>query len=134
MGIKEFALRICYDMFNHKTADEPLSEDISSNPPSSMQQHHNETSNTPISKDEAMLSHQIKKMKKRDGSNNPTRRHCSMKEEGCEGKAISYERVPIEARRPSPDVPLLLPDHFPAKNCSWDPRACPLICDTSTDK
>jgi hypothetical protein len=92
MGIKEFALRCCYDMFNRKTADEPLSEVVSSNPPSSMQQHHHsETSNTPISKDEAMLAHQIKKTKQRDGSNNPTRRHCSMKEEGCEGKAISYE-------------------------------------------
>lgn len=90
MGIKEFALRTCYDMFNRKTSDEPRSEIFSSNSSSSMQQHH-ETSNAPISKDKAMLAHQIKKTKRRDGSNNPTRRHCSMKEEGCEGKAISYE-------------------------------------------
>jgi hypothetical protein len=53
----------------------------------------------------------------------------SQKSTGEEGKVEGAvtKRVPIEARRPSPDVPLLLPDHFPAKNCSWDPRACPLI-------
>jgi hypothetical protein len=92
MGIKDFAFRTCYDMFTRKTSEEPISQIISnSNQHQSNTFSLHETSNTPISKDEAMLSHQIKKTKQRDGSNNPTRRHCSMKEEGCDGKAISYE-------------------------------------------
>jgi hypothetical protein len=90
MSVKDFAMRTCHDMFTRKTSREPFAENIVHATTTTLQQQHN-TLNSPMTYFDAQAAHPIKKTQQRDGSGNPTRRHCQIKEEGCETRAMSRE-------------------------------------------
>lgn len=96
MSVQDFAMRVSHDMFERKTSQEPTAENIvhasivHASTTTSLQQHQ-ETSNPAMTYFEAQAAHQIKRTSQRDGSGNPTRRHCQIKAEGCVGRAMSRE-------------------------------------------
>ena len=89
MSIKDFALRLSYDLFNRKTSAEPFSEIILTNAFS--QQQLLETSNDPLTWEQAMEFHKFDITNQRDSTGARARRACSMKAEGCKGGVCTTE-------------------------------------------
>lgn len=89
MSIKDFALRTSYDLFRRKTTAEPFSEIILNN--TSSQQQQLETSNSPLTWEQAMEFHKFDITNQRDSNGARARRACSMKAEGCKGGSGTTE-------------------------------------------
>lgn len=88
MSVKDYALNTSYDLFNWKRSAQPFSDLVSG---TSLQQQQHNTSNTSLTRDQAMMCHIIKPTTQRDGSGHLVRRACMMKEPGCDGKPGTKE-------------------------------------------
>ena len=93
MTVKQFALRVAHDLFECKMSEAPRSDILGSTPRTfiSSNQDATETSISPLSWQDIMRSHQTKMTEQRDRNNALTRRHCSMKANGCAGKPGTRE-------------------------------------------
>jgi hypothetical protein len=94
MSIRDFATRVAYDLFEHKESEQPCSEILGNHTsPASASaaggagggtaissQHH-----APLTWQEAMPHHQIRRTTQMDSSGNAVRRACVMKAPGCIG-------------------------------------------------
>ena len=107
MSIKDYALHTAYDLFHRNTSAEPVSEIIISDTLPRHQQR--ETSNSPITWEQAMETHVFRPTTQRDSNGALTRRKCSVKEPSCENcygtRECSHEacraiRKPANNRHP----------------------------------
>ena len=91
MNIREFALRTAYDLFHRKTSSEPFSEIILPGTSSQQQNDNNMNDSSPLTWEQAMLTHEFRPTKQRDGSGFLVRRACCMKQIGCHSKPGTKE-------------------------------------------
>jgi hypothetical protein len=89
MGIKDFAARTSYDLFNRRATAEPFSEIILNNTASQQQQL--ESTDSPLTWEQAMEFHRFEITNQRDSNNARTRRSCSMKAADCKQGVSTLE-------------------------------------------